>query len=129
MRSRTLAGCLLSVVFIFTACGCSFSDTPSVPTSTEEAEVKGTVKVRGKPVNNGTIVFHSANIGRATKDVLAKIEKDGTYSAKTVVGQCTVIVDCKELNNKQNRQLLEAAEQAVTIEPGSNTLDINIPPQ
>lgn len=127
MRFRNHAGTLAFVLFL--ACGCDFSGAPAVPTSTEEAEVKGIVKVRGKPVNNGTIVFHSANIKRATKDVLAKINKDGTFTAKTVVGQCTVIVDCKELGSKKNLELLEAAEQAVTIEPGTNELNINIPPQ
>jgi hypothetical protein len=127
MRFRNPAGCLAFVLFL--AWGCDFSGAPPVPTSTEEAEVKGIVRVRGKPVTNGTIVFHSANIKRATKDVLAKINPDGTFTAKTVVGQCTVLVDCKELGSKQNLKLLDAAEQVVTIEPGTNELNINIPPK
>jgi hypothetical protein len=127
MRFRNPVGGLAFVLFL--VCGCNFSGAPSVPTSTEEAEVKGAVKVRGKLVNNGTIVFHSANIKRATRDVLAKINKDGTFTAKTVVGQCTVIVDCKELGSKKNLELQEAAEQTVTIEPGANELTINIPPR
>jgi len=127
MRFPNHAGCLAFVLFLVS--GCDYSGAPAVPNSTEEAEVKGTVKVRGKPVNNGTIVFHSANIKRATKDVLAKINKDGTFTAKTVVGQCTVLVDCKELGTKKNLQLQEAAEQAVTIEPGTHELNIHIPPQ
>jgi hypothetical protein len=127
MRFRNHAGCLAFVLFL--GCGCDFSGAPAVPASTEEAEVKGTVKVRGKLVNNGTIVFHSANIKRATKDVLAKINKDGTFTAQTVVGQCTVLVDCNELGSKKNLQLQGAAEQVVTIEPGTNEIDINIPPK
>ena len=127
MRFRNHAGFLAFVLFL--ACGCDFSGAPAVPTSTEEAEVKGTVRVRGKRVNNGTIVFHTANIKRATKDVLAKINQDGTFTAKTVVGPCTVLVDCKELGSKNNLELQEAAEQAVTIGPGSNELNIKIPPK
>ena len=127
MRFRNHAGCVAFVLFL--ACGCDFSGAPAVPTSLEEAEVKGTVRVRGKLVNNGTIVFHTANIKRATKDVLAKIHTDGTFTARTVVGACTILVDCKELGSKQNLQLQEAAEQAVTIAPGTNELTIKIPPQ
>ena len=126
MGFRNHAGGLAFALFL--VCGCDFSGAPAVPTSTEEADVKGTVKVRGKLVNNGTIVFHTANIKRATKDVLATINKDGTFTAKTVVGQCTVLIDCKELGRTQNLQLQEAAEQTVTIEPGTNELNIKIPP-
>ena len=45
MRFRNHAGCLAFLLFL--ACGCDYSGAPAVPTSTEEAEVKGTVSKEG----------------------------------------------------------------------------------
>jgi hypothetical protein len=107
--------------------GCS--GAPSATGSMEEATVKGTVRVRGKPVTNGRVSFRSSNINRPTaptKD--AEIGKDGTYSVTTLVGANFVDVSCKEILTPKNRDLVEN-EQMVTIKSGENILDINLPSQ
>src|SRR3954469_23479845 len=108
MQFPNYAVCLASALHC--ASGCNSDGPPPVSTSTEEAEVKGTVKVRGKPVTKGTVSFHSANIKRATKDVTVDIQKDGTFTARTVVGHNTVMVDCRELNLPKNFEIRDAAE-------------------
>jgi hypothetical protein len=125
MRQRDLAGCV-AVALVFAAQGCGFnSGAPAVSSTMEEADVKGTVSVRGRAVNNGTVTFHSANIRRATRDRSAPIQADGSYSIKAYQGQNNVIVNCNELRSAQNRQFREF-ELDVDVQPGSNTIDIEI---
>ncbi len=127
MQFRNYAVCM--AIALHCAGGCNSDGPPPVSTSTEEAEVKGTVKVRGKAVTNGTVSFHSANIKRATKDVTVAIQKDGTFTAKTVIGHNTVIVDCRELNLPKNFEIRDAAEQFIDIKSGTNDIEINVPPR
>jgi hypothetical protein len=95
----------------------------------EEATVKGTVRVRGKPVTNGRVSFRTSNINRPTAPTKeAEIQKDGTYAIKTLVGANFVEVSCKEILTPRNRDLVEN-EQMVTIRSGENTLDIDLPSQ
>src|SRR3954451_18435791 len=96
MNSRFLAPlcpCALAVVL-----GCSSAKIdPEVTGSTAEANVQGTVKVQGKLVTNGEVMFDPANINRPTAPVRkAPIGKDGKYSIKALVGPNTVTVDSKE---------------------------------
>jgi hypothetical protein len=109
-------------------CGGEHAGAPAVSTSTEEADVTGVVKVRGKPVSGGSVNFHSANIGRATPDRTVPINKDGTYSLKAFVGRNTVSVDCKELASPKNREFRDF-EMQIDIQSGSNTKDIEINPE
>jgi hypothetical protein len=95
----------------------------------EEANVKGTVRARGKPVNNGRIRFHAANIRRpGASDREVQIEKDGTYTTKAFIGQNQVGVTCKELNASQLRQFRDDT-QSVMVKSGENTIDIDFPPK
>lgn len=122
MTRRYAAGWL--ALALWTA-GCG-SEPPSASSSTEEATVKGTVRVRGKPVTNGIITFRASNINRP--DVQAKefpIGKDGTYTATTLVGANFVDVTAKELSQPKNRMFIEN-EQMVTINAGENTLDVSL---
>lgn len=108
--------------------GC-FSEAPPISGSMEEATVKGTVRVRGKPVNNGIVSFRCANVNRpgvALKE--AKIGKDGTYSVTTLLGENFVEVSCKELFTPKNRVLVEN-ERMVKVGRGENTIDLDIPEQ
>jgi len=125
-----IAARVIWVAFVLLANGgCDeYAGAPPVSTSTEEADVTGIVKLRGKPINNGTVLFHSANIRRATQDRSVKIGQDGSYSIKAYLGQNTVKVDCKELLSPKNRQFQDF-EQQVDVQSGSNTIDIDINPE
>ena len=109
--------------------GCDeYPDAPPVSTSTEEADVTGVVKLRGKPLSNGSVTFHSANIRRATKDRSADIGSDGSYSIKAYLGQNSVRINAKELLSPKNRHLLDF-EQQVDVQSGANTIEIDINPE
>src|SRR5262249_29235275 len=129
MKRRRLAGWLALSLCACGWAGCRFSDAPPVSGSMEEATVKGTVRVRGKAVNNGIVTFRSSNVNRPnaqTKE--APIGKDGSYTIKTLIGENFVEVSCKETLSPKNRELIEN-EQMVRVRSGENTLDIDIPPQ
>lgn len=121
--SRLALTCLAVTVMVG---GCRFSDAPSISGSTEEATVKGTVRIRGKPATNGIVSFRTSNVNRPNAPLKeAPIGKDGTYTVTTLVGQNFVEVSCKELFTTKNRNLLEN-EQMVDINSGANDLDINL---
>jgi hypothetical protein len=66
---------------------------PSVSSSTEEATVKGTVSIKGKPAKKGEVVFDPSNYRRKDEPVRkTPINPDGTYEIKTLVGENTVRV-------------------------------------
>jgi hypothetical protein len=86
------------------------------------------VRVRGRPVDNGSVVFNAANVRRKNVGLRqAPINKDGTYTIKTLVGENSIQVSCKELLTAKNRMLSEA-EYSLLAEPGQNTFDIDISP-
>ena len=120
---------MAAALLLLASAGCDpHYGAPPVSSSLEEATVKGTVRVQGKPVTNGRILFRCANIRRPTakaRDV--PIAKDGTYTVTTLVGDNIVAISCKELHTKQNRPYLEN-EKTVIVESGENTLDFDIPP-
>jgi hypothetical protein len=103
-------------------CGSNFSS------SGEEATVKGIVRVRGKPVTNGQITFRSLNANRRNAPTRnAPIGGDGSYTVKTLVGENSVIVVCKELFARKNQALVDLEEgQMVKIRSGDNTVNINL---
>jgi hypothetical protein len=98
--------------------------------STEEATVKGIVRVRGKPATNGQITFRASNSNRRNAPTTnAPIGKDGSYTVKTLVGENSVTVICKELFARKNQMLVDLEDgQMVKIQAGENTLDIDFPP-
>jgi hypothetical protein len=116
----------LTVMVLVVVGGCRFSDAPAISGSTEEATVKGTVRIRGKPATNGVVSFRTSNVNRPNVPLKeAPIGKDGSYTVTTLVGQNFVEVSCKELFTAKNRVLLEN-EQLVNINSGENTLDIDL---
>jgi hypothetical protein len=118
------------VIFLAAISGCDSNPAASGLTSSmEEATLKGTVRVNGKAVNNGTVSFRTAHINRPsspTKSV--DINKDGSYSVTTVVGENYVEVTCKELNTKQTKKFL-GLEQLIMVKSGENNVDIEVPPK
>jgi hypothetical protein len=94
MARRHAARWLALAIWVAGA-GCN-AFAPGLSSSTEEATVTGTVRVRGKPVTNGEITFRSSNVNRRgapTKN--APIGKDGRYTITTLVGENFVMVVCK----------------------------------
>jgi hypothetical protein len=110
--------------------GCDpYSGVPPVSSSSEEATVKGTVRIQGKAVTNGIVTFRTANVRRpSSPNREAQISKDGTYTVKTLVGDNYVQVSCKELAMPKNRQFIDV-EQTITVNSGEQTIDIDIPPK
>src|SRR5262245_5524213 len=98
---RLLTACALAV-----GAGCSGAAVnPEATGSTTEANAKGTVKVRGKLVTNGEVVFDPANLNRPTAPVrTAPISKDGTYTIKTLIGPNNVTVNSRETLGDSNLQ-------------------------
>ena len=129
MISRVSIAWTATVLLVATG-GCNSNPAASALTSSmEEAMLHGTVRVNGKPVNNGALSFRTAHINRPkspTKTV--EINKDGSYSVTTVVGENYVEVTCKELNSKQTRRFL-GTEQLIMVKSGDNAVDIEIPPR
>jgi hypothetical protein len=103
-------------------CGSNFSS------SGEEATVKGTVRVHGKPVTNGQITFRALNANRRNAPTNnAPIGKDGSYTIKTLVGENSVSVVCKELFARKNQVLVDLEDgQMVKIQSGDNTVNIDL---
>jgi hypothetical protein len=125
---QCVSGGWLTVALLFGCGGCSTQGVPYISSSQEETTVKGVVRVRGKPVDNGTVVFNAANVGRPNVALRkASINKDGTYSLKTLVGGNNVQVSCKELLKAENRMFNES-EFSLTAERGETTFNIDIPP-
>jgi hypothetical protein len=125
-----MAGILTSIALLgLAAIGCdAYPDAPPLTTSMEEAGLKGTVRVNGKPVDNGTVTFRTAHIRRPNSPTkVVDIGKDGSYSVKTVIGENYVEVACKELRKAAMRRHL-GQEQMLMVESGDNTVDVNVPP-
>jgi hypothetical protein len=127
MRGRRAAGSL-ALALSMAGVGCGNPRASGLAGSMEQAAVKGTVRVRGKPVTDGQIVFDASNIYRRVPEKVAPIGKDGGYEVKTLVGENAIEVKCKELFTLKTRGPL-GNEQTVRIQPGENTIDIDIPPK
>jgi hypothetical protein len=127
MRRRNRHG-WAAVVLLVVGGGCgAFSGTPPVSGSLEEATVKGTVRVHGRPVNNGSVTFNCVNIKRPNAvPARAEIHKDGTYEVKTLVGQNYVEVSCRELAAPKNRVFADT-QIPVMVERGENAFNIDLP--
>jgi hypothetical protein len=120
---RRIAGTLLAAVLVV-GWGCS-NGTPPVDTSTQEATVNGTVKLKGKAVGKGFVIFNPGNIGRKAESRKATIGKDGTYSVTTLIGENTVEVQSPEVMKAG----IDAPLLEYKVKEGPNTYDINLPPQ
>ena len=118
----------MAIALVIACAGCDSFGVPPVSSSHEETVVRGTVRVRGQPVNNGSVVFNAANIRRSDVPLRsASINKDGTYTVTTLVGENTIQVSCKELMTAKNHMFAEN-EFFLMAKSGENRFDIDIPP-
>jgi hypothetical protein len=122
-RSAALVSGLALVITL--GCGEGGEAPPAAPSSTTEASVSGTVKVRGKLVTNGTVEFDASNPNRHTPPRKAAIDKDGHYTIKTPIGPNNVVVYSRETVGDSNFQ----SGVGVDVKEGDNTADIVLPPQ
>jgi hypothetical protein len=108
--------------------GCDpHAGAPPVSGSLEKAHVKGVVRIRDKPVNNGSLFFECRNIRRpSVSPPEAKIKKDGSYEVETYIGENYVEVSCNELSLPKNRPLREI-QLLIHVQPGENVIDVDLP--
>lgn len=117
----------LTLIVLAAVSGCGNPDAPKVTGSQAEVTVTGIVRVRGKPVNNGSISFKTATINLPQVPLReVPIGNDGRYTVKTQIGDHIVSVTCKELNDPKNRRFLEN-EQKIQVSSEKNNIDIDIP--
>jgi len=110
------------VAAVVTCWGCDGgTSAPPVSTSTEEANVTGTVTVAGKPATNGTIQFDPANVERKVMPRTAPIGSDGSYTVKTLVGGNAVTVGTPPLKKGQS------FNKVVEVKSGDNSVPIEVP--
>jgi len=98
---------------------------PSVDTTNEEATVKGTVTLKGKPLAKGEIRFDASNYLR--KNVTAKsaeLQPDGSYQITTLVGANRITFLSPMLNKDP---ALQESTVEFDVKSGENTLDIALP--
>jgi len=104
--------------------GCS--DRPSVPSSTAEAKVTGTVKVDGKPMTSGTVTLDPSNYARENANPrTGQIKSDGTYEVTTLVGKNGVRVAGPEISKQPG---LAYANETIDVPSSGMTHDIVLPP-
>ena len=97
----------------------------SVSGSGEEATVKGTVTIEGKPATGGEVIFDPANVRRRdAPSKRAKIEKDGSFEIKTLVGENAAIVEGAEV---KAAGLVMRNRKHVEVKSGENSMTISIP--
>jgi len=126
MIRRQCCGLLLA-----SACACALAlgggcDAPKATSSSTEATVHGTVKVKGKLADSGQVSFNPANINRKdAPTVTAEISKDGTYTIKTLVGGNLVTVTTPETKKDPVLQYNRVQYNAAA---GDNTYDIEVTP-
>jgi hypothetical protein len=123
MRWRT--GMTLWAIFGMVALsGCGGGSTPSVSSSSEQVQVKGTVMVNGKRLTKGTVQFDASNINRRDAPTgTFEISSDGTYSGTTLIGENAVSVQSPEIKSED----LKMNRQEFILTSGENVIDISIP--
>lgn len=126
---RQMIAASMGLVLLAHAAGCGGpSQAPTMTTSLEEVDVKGTVRVNDKPVTNGNLIFRASHVHRqGVPNRSCDIEKDGTFKIKLLVGENYVMVDCKELKTPKLRQFRDE-DQLVFVKPGEDVA-IDIPPK
>jgi hypothetical protein len=117
-------GALVAAAMLVVAWGCG--DVPPASSSTEEATVKGTVFIKGKPARKGQVVFDPANYQRKeVKANTAPVGKDGAYTIKTLVGVNSVRVEGPEVEKAG----ASYANITFDVKSGENSFDIKLPPE
>jgi hypothetical protein len=124
VKQRIVVSLVCAVLVIGWGCG---DGKPPVTSSMEEATVKGTVKIKGKPATKGEVIFDPSNYRR--KDAQprsAPIKSDGTYEIKTLVGENAVRIGGPEAANAGSSYVTFP----VDVKAGeTNTLDMELPPK
>ena len=114
---------VMSAAVLTATWGCG-GGTPSVSSSSEKVKVKGTVTLKGKPLNGGKIIFDPANINRREAPAATlEVGKDGTFSGETLAGENSVSVTNPTIQKSAD---LSANRQVFTLNPGENTVDISL---
>lgn len=122
MRSATQPIAAL-VVLLATGCG---DGAPAVSSSQEEATVRGTVTYQGTPLAGGEIRFNPANARRPAAVMrTARIEKDGSYTIKTLIGENTVTLSAPSLGKKDPQ--LAYTMIRYEVHGGDQTFPIELP--
>jgi hypothetical protein len=116
----------LAAVVLIPGWGCSGGGaTPSVSSATEEATVTGVVTVNGQPPAHGEITFDPTNINRPTASPRSvKVDTDGKYSVKTLVGENSVTVHGPTIDKDPG---LSTNSRIVDVKPGTNSVPIELP--
>jgi hypothetical protein len=128
-RTCGLAGRIGLAALLTALAGCSAA--PDRESSTEDATVTGTVKVRGKLLDGGELNFSAVNPNRKVEMRKATIGKDGTYTAKAYIGLNTVTVFPRKPKTKQEGKDffgVNYEEKSVTVKSGENTADLEFLP-
>jgi len=123
-----VGGWAAALVIALAGCG---TDVPYAEGSQEQAKVKGTVKVHGKALDGGELLFNAVNSKRAVPPLTAPIAKDGTFTITTYVGQNIVTVHPPETRKKalaRDYGLAKDEEKPIDVKPGENTIDIDFVP-
>lgn len=123
MRMHFLAA-LGALALLAPAGGCGGGGAPSgEAASREEAVVKGIVRVRGRGLTSGEVIFHPGNHARGAAPRRAPIAKDGRFAITTYVGDNVVSVAGPGVDSNPN---LATNQQIVPVEPGENARDIDL---
>jgi hypothetical protein len=122
-RAKLRIASLVAGLVVVACWGCG-GGAPSVSSSSEEADVKGTVTIKGKPATGGEIAFDPSNINR--RDVklnITKIGSDGTYALKTLVGENAVRVSGPVVAKDPT---LATNQVNVDVKSGENTIPVDV---
>lgn len=120
---RSVAASTSVLCLLLTAPGCS--EKPAVTTSTTEAEVAGSVTVKGKVVTSGKVIFDPSNYQRNVPARTAEIQKDGTYKITTLLGQNQIRIESPAV--QADRELNDSS-LFYDVKASGNQYDIVLPP-
>ncbi|MDR3638928.1 MAG: hypothetical protein P4L84_34300 [Isosphaeraceae bacterium] len=124
IRARPIVSPIGTLVVLL-ALGCG-DGAPAVSSSQEEATVHGKVTYQGKPLSGGEIRFNPANARRPDAVMrTATLDKDGSYTIKTLVGQNTVSLSVPSLSKKDPR--LSYTMIPYDVQSGDNTFPVELP--
>jgi hypothetical protein len=119
---KRMAGSFITALLVV-GWGCG-DGKPSVSSSSEEATVKGTVTIFGKPATGGEVQFDPSNYRRKQAPMRStKINKDGTYSIQTLVGENTI----KVLGPEAEKAKSSYTSFDLDVKSGEQTFPIVLP--
>ena len=123
MSVQGLATLVVAAVVLGAASGCD-DGMPSVATSNEEVTVKGIVRVKGQPLDDGEITFDPTNIKRKDAGLRTAKVKAGGYEIKSLVGGNSITVRSKQIDKDMG---LSSNSKYAEPTSGENQLDVDVP--